>query len=108
MDTISAEELKLNYPRAFEQINKHGFTYYSKPKHIKIRAFLERQGYSLSCIPDARHEKWVPQINYDGRIYDVDDRKFQTSDFDQMTLKKALEKSVLYALWDYDKHCPLR
>lgn len=108
MDTIKVEDLKSRYPKTWEEIVKHGFKYYAGSKHIKISSFLHSRGYHFSLIESTATNKWIPYINYDGPLYGVDDRKFQFRDFEPLSLAKAKEKGVIYALSDYEDHFYLR
>jgi hypothetical protein len=101
MDTIKTAELKANYPKTWEAIDEHGFKYYERPGHIKIRSFLERNGYLLRSIPLMHSEKYIPQIIFNGK--DVgSDRYLLVNDFEPMRFKQAEKISLMFALKDFE------
>lgn len=104
MDTIKATELKTDYPKTWEAIDKHGFKYYASPGNVRIRLFLERNGYSICCLPLVHSEKYIPQIVFHGREVGSD-RFFRENDFEPMSLKEAEKVSLMFALRDFEKHC---
>jgi hypothetical protein len=108
MDNITIKDLQLNYPKTWEQVNQFGSRYYQHPNRIKIRSFLDHQGYSLSFLTANNGTKYIPVINYKNIVDEGNDRKFWTDDFEPMSWKKMLEIQITYSLWDYEKNCYLR
>lgn len=102
MDTIKVAELKANYPKTWEAIDEHGFKYYATPTSIKIRSFLEWNGYSICCIPLVHSENYIPQVVFHGNEVGSD-RYFRVNDFEPVKLELAKKISLMFALRDFEK-----
>ena len=102
MDTIFVEKLKLEYPLTWGEIAKLGSVYIDSNKRVKIRSFLERNGYSICVDANQHSELYKPRFVFHGR--EVDSTRYIYSDnYNWCKLEKAMEIGLLAALHDFEE-----
>ena len=104
MDKIKIDDLKRDFPKTWEAINTDKNSSYIVLNQVNIRRFLERNGYSICCLPLLHSSKAIPQIVYRGSEVGKDGF-FRVNDFEPMTMSKAKKTGLMFALRDFEKQC---
>lgn len=103
VDSIKLENLKYFCPLTHKAVVEQNKFYTLKDTAVNIRTFLERNGYSICVTNLINTEKYVPSVVYHGsHVGNARKHRTNPNDFEPVSLDKAKELALMYALKDFE------
>lgn len=104
VDSIKLEDLRYFCPLTHKAVVEQNKFYTLKSDSVNIRAFMERNGYSICVKNLVDTEKYVPSVVYHGS-HVGNDRKFRTNPNDFEPVSKAKQFALIHAMKDFEDNC---
>lgn len=102
MKTIKEERLQNEYELTWKEISEQKVKYFLPNKEVKVRGFLEDNGYSICVDSTDDGKKYKPRFVFHGGEVG-EERKHYSDDFGLYSLKKAEEIALMQALKDFEE-----